>query len=332
MPRQQHALPRWRGFNLLEMFTTQSHAAWQETDFAWTAEWGLDFIRLPMCYLLWTDPRDVYSLHEQGLARIDEAVLLAAKSGLHLNLNLHRGPGYSVNRERAEPFDLWHDSAALDAFIFHWQALARRYAGVSSERMSFNLINEPPPLGEHGFTRQDHQRVIRATVAAIRAISPDRLIIIDGVEHARLPCPELADLGVAQSCRAYSPLGISHYRASWAAGVPDTVPTWPGGLHYGKPWDQSHLQTMYDDWAALSEAGVGVHCGEGGAYIHTPHDVFIAWFRDVLEALKARNIGWALWNLRGSFGVLDSNRPDVAYEEWRGHRLDRQLLDLLQSH
>ena len=27
--------------------------------------------------------------------------------------------------------------------------------------------------------------------------------------------------------------------------------------------------------------GVGVHCGEGGAYNKTPHKVVLAWLRDV---------------------------------------------------
>ncbi len=31
-----------------------------------------------------------------------------------------------------------------------------------------------------------------------------------------------------------------------------------------------------------------------------------------------------------AFGILDSQRQDVAYEDWHGHNLDRQLLDLLR--
>jgi len=30
-------------------------------------------------------------------------------------------------------------------------------------------------------------------------------------------------------------------------------------------------------------------------------------------------------------GVLDSNRADVKYEDFRGHKLDRQMLDLLKQ-
>ena len=44
------------------------------------------------------------------------------------------------------------------------------------------------------------------------------------------------------------------------------------------------------------------------------------------------NWGWALWNFRGSFGILDSGREDIRYEDWHGHKLDRQLLELLRKH
>lgn len=36
-----------------------------------------------------------------------------------------------------------------------------------------------------------------------------------------------------------------------------------------------------------------------------------------------------MWNFRGEFGVMESNRSDVAYEEVKGHKLDRKLMDLL---
>ena len=50
------------------------------------------------------------------------------------------------------------------------------------------------------------------------------------------------------------------------------------------------------------------------------------------ENVEARfRLGWALWNLRGSFGCIDSNRSDVRYEMVGGHRLDRAMLELLKS-
>jgi endoglucanase len=52
----------------------------------------------------------------------------------------------------------------------------------------------------------------------------------------------------------------------------------------------------------------------------------------VLEILEGNEIGYSLWNFRGSFGVLDSGREDVAYEDWHGRKLDRKLLALMQAH
>ncbi|MCX7028568.1 MAG: cellulase family glycosylhydrolase [Spirochaetes bacterium] len=80
----------------------------------------------------------------------------------------------------------------------------------------------------------------------------------------------------------------------------------------------------------LERGGVGIMVGEFGAYRFTPHAVVLAWMRDCLENWKRAGWGWALWNFRGDFGVLDSNRPDVSYESWEGHLLDRKMLELLQ--
>jgi endoglucanase len=326
----QNPLPRWRGFNLLDFFTCQSSGEISEDDFRWIAGWGFDFVRLPMCYTLWIEDDDPYKLHEPMLARIDRAVDLGQKYGIHVNLNFHRAAGYSVNPERTEPYNLWKDQAALDAFCFHWQLFARRYKGIASSKLSFNLVNEPTnpsPL----MSRQDHDRVMRATVAKIREIDPDRLIILDGLTWANDPLADLADLNVAQSCRAYLPMGVSHYMAPWVNGETFPPPVWPGGWNQGVSWTRKTLEGHYGNWAKLVAKGIGVHCGEGGAFNRTPHEVVLGWLRDVLAVLASLNIGYALWNFRGSFGILDSGRQDAVYDDWHGHRLDRRLLELLRE-
>jgi hypothetical protein len=82
-------------------------------------------------------------------------------------------------------------------------------------------------------------------------------------------------------------------------------------------------------WKALADDGVGVHVGEFGAHNMTPHDVVLRWMTDVLGLFRRAGFGWALWNLRGTFGPLDSERRDVRYEDYKGHKLDRAMLDLL---
>jgi len=88
---------------------------------------------------------------------------------------------------------------------------------------------------------------------------------------------------------------------------------------------------LYKPWIELKNKGVGVHCGECGCYNKTPHEVFLAWFTDVLDILTSNDIGFALWEFDGSFGILNSGRTDIEYEDWYGQKLDRKLLDLLMK-
>ena len=98
------------------------------------------------------------------------------------------------------------------------------------------------------------------------------------------------------------------------------------------PPDFDGMAPLAGIFAPLGEvkaAGGAVFMGEFGCYSKTPHDVMLAYTQSLLERCKAEGIGWALWNFRGEFGVMDSNRSDVAYEELNGHKLDRRLMDLL---
>lgn len=321
-------LPRWRGFNLLEKFTIGRHAPFVETDFAWMAEWGFDFVRLPLSYHCWADPNDWLNLREGTLKKIDQAVEFGRKHGVHVNLNFHRAPGYCVNPPK-EPLDLWTDEKALDACAFHWAHFAKRYRGRPNSQVSFDLLNEPGDFPEASYVR-----VVKRLVQAIRAEDPQRLIIADGLKWGTKPVLGLADLGVAQSTRGYAPTRISHYKASWMRGSDQwPEPGWPLTIKEGDVWDRERLRKEnIAPWLALAKRGVGVHVGECGAFQHTPHKVVLAWLRDCLELWQEAGWGWALWNLRGSFGILDSNRQDANYEEFHGHKLDRAMLELLRAH
>ena len=327
-PTARH-LPRWRGFNLLEKFTKwgERNPPFQESDFALLQEWGFDFVRLPMSYLCWTDPADWLKLREEELKHIDSAVDLGRAHGVHVNLNFHRAPGYCVNPPK-EPLDLWQDGKALDACAFHWAHFARRYKGIPNERLSFDLLNEPPEISEESYAR-----VVKRLVEAIHGEDPERLIIADGLSWGRSPVLALAGLGIAQSTRGYEPMHISHYRASWVGGS-DTwpEPTWPLKNGDQIKCDKAILfKDRIQPWKRLEQKGVGVHVGEWGAHNRTPHHLVLAWMRDCLDLWAEAGWGWALWNLRGSFGVLDSERGDVIYEDFRGHKLDRKMIELLRA-
>lgn len=321
-------LPRWRGFNLTQKFHArrEGNPPFPESDFALLEEWGFDFVRLPLSYHCWASPEEPLKLREAELKHLDEAAAFGRKHGVHVNFNLHRAPGYCVNPPR-EPLDLWKDENALEACAFHWAHLAKRFKGAPNEAVSFDLLNEPANINEATYVR-----VVKRLVEAIRAEDPERLIIADGLRWGREPVHGLAGLDVAQSTRGYDPMEISHYKAGWVSGADKyPVPTWP--LKKGeRTFDREFLRRdRIVPWQKLERKGVGIHVGEWGAHNQTPHAVALAWMRDQLALWREAGWGWALWNLRGSFGVLDSGRSDVVYEDFRGHKLDREMLKVIQA-
>ncbi len=101
----------------------------------------------------------------------------------------------------------------------------------------------------------------------------------------------------------------------------------------GSRWDKERLRKeKIEPWKALEREGVGVHVGEWGAFNRTPHGVVLSWMRDCLDLWKEAGWGWALWNFRGGFGILDSDRKDIKYESCKGLRLDREMLELLRTY
>jgi len=341
-------LPKWRGFNLQYLYrVNRGLREPQEDHFKWISDWGFDFVRMPMTYRAWlkkkpreSEPiqeKDVYEVDEGGLELVDKAITYGDKYGIHVSLCFHRAPGYYIGltKDTTEPFILWRDQAAVDAFAFHWELFARRYKGVAKEKISFNLLNEAPWPNDD-FNGEVYKNRIAPAVAAIRAVSPERIIIADGAGAGNLCVPEIIPLGIDQSVHCYIPGNISHYKVSWMRDKTEwPEPKWPGALDdAGYIWDRKRMDEFYTPWKRLIEQGIGVHMGETGGSNHLPWPVFRAWLTDVLEICKDLGIGYALWDFIGAsrFGILDSDRADVEYEDWYGHKLHREMLTLLQKY
>jgi endoglucanase len=318
---------RWHGFNLLEKFTLGQNAPFRENDFKWIAELGFNLARLPVDYRCYTEGTNWLQFREDVLKEIDQAIKFGDQYHVHVCLNLHRAPGFCINPP-AEATDLWTSEEALQAFIAHWVMFARRYQAIPADRLSFNLLNEPTRN-----TRENYLKVFCRTVEAIQKVDPKRLIIVDGNNVGSNPAPEfLRYSNVIQATRGYHPSRISHYRANWMRGSDQwPVPTWPPANSAGGDPNQTLIDYL-KPWLQIAAQEETVFVGEWGCFNKTPHPAALAWMRAWLEQWQKARFGWALWNFRGSFGILDSGRSDVQYEDWRGHKLDRQMLKLLQEY
>ncbi len=443
-----------------------------------------------MDYRVWIKNDDWRKIDNNVLEDIDRAVEYGIKYNIHVKINFHRAPGYTVaNPKEKKP--VWTDDEALDVCAMHWNHFAKRYAGISSRYLSFNLFNEPSDIKIEPF-----MKVHRRLCEAIRAEDPDRLIICDGMKWGTVPVLELLELKTAQATRGYMPMEISHYHASWVGDSLKNMkelPAWPligangmlfapgkqginknsqksirftlpgncgkinfkmtvgivsnrldltavaldenekeisilmkkefisgpgdgewSKVNYKKEWncyqnyfgreyqieipanakffelragkgdwmafekfslqsekaqkeisvpatarwDEPSLTMNYlvDDagnarltggscqdkkwhydnyilpWKKWQESGGGMMVGEFGAYKYTPHEVVLAWMEDLLSNWKEAGWGWALWNFRGEIGCIDSNRADVVYEDFHGHKIDRKMVELLQKY
>jgi hypothetical protein len=115
-PAVKNKLSRWKGFNLLDLFSptpprNQNPGRTTEEDLKWMADWGFDFVRIPMAYpryLSFDRTRDirkdeVCNFDPKVLEEIDQLIFMAHKYNLHVSLNLHRGPGFCINAGFHEP-------------------------------------------------------------------------------------------------------------------------------------------------------------------------------------------------------------------------------------
>lgn len=246
----QTVLPRWRGFNLLEFFGIGSGPEalqpkpFNEDDFRWMADWGFDFARIPMNFQLWIVNKDPFTVDESVIEKLDDLLRLGETYRIHVSLNFHTAPGYRIGAKRVPPGNLWKDQKALDAFCFHWSYFAKRYKGIPSSRLSFDLVNEPPDLSKE-MTLNDYIRVTTTATNAIRAVDPDRLVIADGygvgvaspvnslrrlaLRRAPVPTTPIASATISRPGR----MGCITHALSGPNPMAGIAPSWKNSTNHG---------------------------------------------------------------------------------------------------
>lgn len=346
----------WCGFNY-PVFRDPPQA--REGDFKQAADWGFSFIRLPV-FTTWFEPENTPGVFDEGrLKYLDNLIAWCRKYGLHADLNMHHPPGFGVSFiKRGIPITLWTSEDMLQRTENIWRMFAERYAS-EGDYLSFNLVNEPV-----GTDLGTYRWFVRRMVKAIRSVTPERYVTVDALMDQttllRIPIPGLEDLPlIIQSFRNYEPGWFTHLAASWSLtgdlyqeqpeypGVPPNIgkyleklpmdsPLRPWFLNYmgiriDKTWLEHFMRPFFQ---FRNETGAFIHCGEMGVYTKKVDRVsYLNWFRDVLDILKEHDVGWALWNFRGPFGVVNTERPDFPLEKMpSGDLVDRELLEILQSH
>lgn len=223
-------ISKWRGFNLLEQYTAGKEKPFLESDFALIAEFGFNFVRLPVDYRIYDDVNAPRSYKADALKALDDAVALGEKYNIHVCINLHKAPGYCINPTKGINDELWTNAAAQEYFIDYWVMFANRYKRYSAERVSFNLLNEPARSSPDIFLA-----LMQRVVKAIHDADPKRIIVMDAFKVGAVPMAQLYQMpGIVTAIRGYAPGTLTHYKAGWVKGS-DTyaVPEWPMSCKIG---------------------------------------------------------------------------------------------------
>ena len=91
------------------------------------------------------------------------------------------------------------------------------------------------------------------------------------------------------------------------------------------------LNTLDNNLKSARSEGIPIMIQEFGVYNQTPHDVTLSYLTDVVSVLNKNKVGYAMWNMIGSMGIINSGRSDCTYEQYRGKQLDREMTTILQS-
>jgi hypothetical protein len=91
------------------------------------------------------------------------------------------------------------------------------------------------------------------------------------------------------------------------------------------------LRNLHEKLEYAQTENIPVMIQEFGVHNQTPHTITLDYLSDVVPIFHEYNIGYALWNLEGSFGIINSGRTDCNYESYRGKSLDRQMLEILKG-
>jgi len=291
-------------------------------DIALMAQLGFDHVRLSIDAV----PLEQYPLGKDGLndefvARVDRAVDAILADGLAVEIDLHPEDSYKQQLRTSD--------YAVDRLTMLWRKLAAHYATRDPERVFFEILNEPEVNDAYRWAG------IQARVAAaIRQAAPRNTIIATGANYSDiadlLALEPLADGNVIYNFHFYDPHQFTHQGASWGLTwwsythdipypaqegsmqaalqqVPDAASRYQLENYWLERWDAHRIRLLVDEAAAWGRGNhVPLICNEFGAYRNFSDPISRAtWIHDARTAFEADGIGWAMWDYRGGFSVVN---------------------------
>lgn len=244
------------------------------------AAWGFNAIRLPMHYKWFTPPIEEEPVpgeitwRDKGFQMVDSLLAWVAANDMYLILDLHAAPGgqgkdANINDYNPAKPSLWEREANREKTVALWRKLAERYAD-EPHLGGYDLINEPNwglsdvANDPNGCNEQENAllwSLQQEITAAIRAVDPNHLIIIEG------------------NC--------------WGNNYRNLPALWDDNLvlSFHKYWSYNTRDVIQWVLDLRAERNVPVWLGESGENSNV-------WFTNAIALVEAHGIGWAWWPLK----------------------------------
>ena len=332
-PAFERAASLQHGINLSGWFASSGDLSQQhfdtftnEADLKLIHEMGFDSVRLGVEPSLIVRHGQLNPANPEAVAHLDRSIDRALANHLAVMLCVFPNDDYKRNLATER---------GVDDFVLLWRVLAAHFSKTDPDKVFFELMNEPEV--------QDPYRwmgVQARVVEAIRGVDTDHTIIATAANYSSLPdllqLEPLRDANVIYNFHFYEPYQFTHQGASWGSSewvffkdipypaTPDTlaaqmknVPSDPARYNlflYGiGGWGRQSISARIAFAAAWArERKVPLICNEFGAYRDTADPASRArWIGDVRSALEENHIGWAMWDYRGNFGVVERSSTQI---------------------
>ena len=329
------------GINLSEWFaqvydpkgyTKEHFQNWTTaTDIALIKSAGFDHVRLSINPQPMMDAGHHRGGSDEYFGYLDAAVKMILDAGLAVELDMHPDSDFKTRLAKEDDF--------VERFADFWNTVARHYSSWDPDRVFFEILNEPEMRDAYRW-----YGVEAKLAAAIRRGAPAHTIIASGArwddDDDMVFLEPLPDPNVIYVFHFYEPHIFTHQGATWGAYYWH----WLKGLHYPSSpenaaqvaalvpeardrmqvirygqdhWDASRIEAEINqaaDWGR--QRGVPLVCNEFGVYrsFSDPQDR-ARWITDVRTSLERHNIGWAMWDYSGGFGVATNRETKARLDE-----------------
>src|SRR5216684_3606498 len=262
---------------------------------------------------------------------LDGAVKMILDAGLAVEIDIHPDSDFKERLAKEDDF--------VERIADFWSTVAQHYASWDPDRVFFEILNEPEMRDAYRWYGVEVK-----LAAAIRRGAPANTIIAAGArwdnDDDLVFLEPLPDPNVIYVFHFYEPHIFTHQGATWgayywhwlkdlhypsspenAAQVATLLPEARDRMQvirYGQDhWDASRIEAEINqaaDWA--KQRGVPLICNEFGVFrtFFDPQDR-ARWITDVRASLERHNIGWAMWDYSGSFGVVTDRETKARLDE-----------------